>query len=29
MRKMMKFANKNFKTAIIIIFKYVKENILT
>ena len=29
MRKMMKFANKNFKTAIIIIFKNVKENILT
>lgn len=29
MRKIMKFANKNFKTVIIIIFKNVKENILT
>ena len=29
MRKMMKFANKNFKTAIIIIFKNIKEKILT
>lgn len=29
MRKIMKFANKNFKTVIIIILKNVKENILT
>lgn len=27
MRKMMRFANKNFKTAIIIIFKNLKETI--